>query len=527
MPSETTNGDTSNRAKDISKRDESCISPHIWSSITDCLDNAERLLLAAAKIDEERIHNVSYYLAGLALEEIGKADMIATDFSVSHRSQESRWIEKYSLDHVGKLFWALWGPSLGHELITTELLNSFKGLAKHIYDKRLRGLYVDALGEQDILPKDAVTEEEAKILLGLTRARLEIARQWEPHVLTDEKQADLRWYSKATSYPEKRNMILGQKSMEKLVELGDAGAWIHWLRIEFEQADAEAHARTEQELQRLDPPEEEALNPKWQMRIRLYTNSHSIRPKTLNTWNSISNSIKLISVDGKKQQLLVDFNMPKAVLADSLWWVGWGVAHKFITALNIGAMGFFWWYVPEHISRYYEKLTDVEEKLDYSVERSPILKLNWHKDVLSEQELRNTAVCFGMLPGPNDKEKHEPFGHYFTGLGFLGKTDIHMQFEANAYQSFYSALKTGMRIYNDWDEKSPFADTFNRLTCDFITDSSARSRIVQIGESFATDQPVQSEITLSDVGTIKALCDYYFIMTFRRLMEERIQQKEN
>jgi len=127
------------------------------------------------------------------------------------------------------------------------------------------------------------------------------------------------------------------------------------------------------------------------------------------------------------------------------------------------------------------------------------------------------------LPGLGDKDKHEPFDHYLTGLGFLSKTDVHTQFEANSYQSFYLALKTGMRTYNDWNEEAPYSSAFDALTSDFFTDREARSKIVRIGESFSTGQPALAEITLSDVGTLKILCDFYFLLTFRRLMQQRRQ----
>lgn len=497
---------------------------YVWTSVTNCLDNAERLLLAASKLQDEGIFNVAYHLAGLALEETGKADMITADFCASQRPRERSWIDRQSCDHIRKLFWALWGPSFGRQLITAEQLASFEGLAKHIHNTRLRGLYFDPSGEQDILPKDAVTEAEAANLVSLARTTLEMARLGGPRVLTEEEKADLRWFNDATTDPEKRRLIMAQNSMAKLVELGSAGAWIHWLRLDFERAEAERRARTELELNRPEPSEEEAWEAKWRLRIRLHTSSHSIRPRTLNVWNGMCNWIKVSAVDGKKQQVLVDLTLPKVVLASGVWWAGWGAARKFVTALNIGSMGFFWWYVPEQISRYYEKLTDVEGNSEFGIDRSPILKLDWHRDALSEQELRDTGVCFAMLPGPDEKDKHEPFDHYLTGLGFLSKTDVHMQFEANAYESFYLALKKGMHVYGDWDGNEPFSDAFDRLASDFISDPAARGNIVRLGESFTTGQPALGEMTLSEVGTLKVLCDFYFLLTFRRLMQERTRE---
>jgi len=63
--------------------------------------------------------------------------------------------------------------------------------------------------------------------------------------------------------------------------------------------------------------------------------------------------IKLVS--SKKDELIIEFILRDNVPVEALWFFGWGLARHFVVALNIGTMGFWWWRMPEQISRYYVK----------------------------------------------------------------------------------------------------------------------------------------------------------------------------
>jgi hypothetical protein len=86
--------------------------------------------------------------------------------------------------------------------------------------------------------------------------------------------------------------------------------------------------------------------------------------------------------------------------------------------------------VPEQISRYYESLKDLETNRELAVERSPSLKINWGENrVLTEQDLRQVALCFVALPGPGRRDQHAAYNYYIGGLTFLSLNDIHWQCE--------------------------------------------------------------------------------------------------
>jgi hypothetical protein len=119
-----------------------------------------------------------------------------------------------------------------------------------------------------------------------------------------------------------------------------------------------------------------------------------VRPKILSTWIKRIDWIKLLPVPEKKDQLLVEFILGDNIPIEALCFFGWGVARHFVSALNIGTMGFWWWRMPQHINRYYESLEDLDTKRQIAVERAPSLKIDWGRNrVLSDEDLGRVTAC--------------------------------------------------------------------------------------------------------------------------------------
>jgi len=490
--------------------------------VSACLSNAEDLIRAARRVlDEEKLPNIAYHLAAIALEEIGKGILITIKYRVSQIDEErGASAGKHVEDHVRKLFWALWTPMFVRGRVTKEEFESLRGLAQRIHRQRLRGLYVETSPRLEILPKDAITESEAQSLITLASTRLEMAKSERFQELSEESKKVLRWFARVTQDPRHRNQIFGQTSMNKFAELGNALEWVRWLKQESEKAEAEGRALAEKELRRSEPLGEEAEQDKWKIRIRLYTNSHSIRPKTLGWWNKTSHRIRLLPVGNKRDQLRMEIILPKRIPVQGLSDVGWNMARKFVAALNIASMGFFWWYVPEHTSTFYEELWDVDSHHRMDLRRQPELRINWGRNALSQHELRKAAVFFSMIAHADRQEEHRPFDYYTTGLAFLGKNDIHLQCEPNAYQQFFEALKAGMRLYGDWDGEKPFEGAFEKEIVTLVPDEEERKRILELGQQLEKIPPITEGITLKEVAMLKILCDAYFTVKFRQQAEK-------
>lgn len=474
-------------------------------------------LVKAAKALPSTLDHVRYHLAVLALEEVGKADLIGMRSAASELGRPTEMIDNSIEDHIKKLFWAIWGPSFGREIITRQQIELTRGLATRLHEKRLHYLYVDP--DDALLPEDKVDHSEVENLVSLAEARVGMAKARGPLQVDESKTEDVRWFINATDDPDKRNQIFGNKSMNKLAELGETGAWICWLREVFTRHEGEMRALTDKELARERPEGEEAMKEKWRLKVRIYSHSHSVKQKALNKWNDVVMWIKLRATGhkvysaSKKDEMVCEFTLPKAVPAQALWDHGWGISRMFVTALNIGTRGFFWWYVPQDTRRFYEEIWDIEANAGVGIEAKPSLELNWGNLVLTEHDMNIAAVVFGYLLRIRGEEREKPFNAYITGLTFFSKIDWHFRFESNAFEQFFVSLKTALEVNGHWDGNAATlkAAAVAQLT-PMLKKTDNLEATIELG--LQLDQAKTTghfpAITLTEVMAIKLYCDLYF-----------------
>src|SRR5262245_11398872 len=84
-----------------------------------CREHARDLLRGALRLKEENLPHLAFHLAVLALEEIGKAGLVVVGH-IAQKHEDGAWPGKHASDHIKKLFWAIWGPTLGVERTTKE-----------------------------------------------------------------------------------------------------------------------------------------------------------------------------------------------------------------------------------------------------------------------------------------------------------------------------------------------------------------------------------------------------------------------
>lgn len=487
-----------------------------------CIGHSNDLLDGAKLLFGSGKRNIAYHLAALALEEIGKATMIVTGLILPRRESELTFLERYSDDHIKKLFWALGMPSLGKEQITAQQIRAYQDLAREIHYKRLAGLYVDPnIGVQ---PRSVIPQGEIKNLISLAEARIRIEELNKLQQLNPEEKENLQWFLNATEDDEKRKLIFGRKSLDKRKELGHTKEWIRWLREQFEETERKNQELSKKELSRIPPNEEGAQQPKWKYRIRLTTSSHSIRRRVLAWWNDISDSIKLYP--GKRKELIVEFTLPKKIPVQGFWWVGWGLSRKFVVALNIASRGFFWWHIPKDVSRFYEKLVDVENDSDVVIDRSPKLELSWGNNVLEQAELVNTSMVFYYLPNWKDDKAIVPFNFYVTGLSLWSKSDIHVQFEPEVFMNFFRSLQAGMQFYGHWNKKESFEKAIERVFALCAPRLESYPEYIRLGLEFGQLKKPPRQITPSEVGMMKIMCDLYFLYVFRNMAKADKDRQE-
>lgn len=282
---------------DASSNDAGRIDEQAVAAMQACVEHAEALLASARAVRAINHPNIAYHLAALALEELGRREIIGVQSVASKRPDEPSWPEKHALDHIKKLFWCFFGGAFAYQRLTAKALEELTGLATAIHENRLAGLYVESNEGGLSIPQDAITPEQSDALIELAAARLEIARNQElrDHIPPDEIELQA-WFLKTADDPEKRRMIFSGGSMAKLADLKNAKAWALWVKEQFDKADAEGRAAVEHELERSRNLPQQGTKDKWKLRIRIISASHKIRPKALTRWNKSIEWIKLVYV---------------------------------------------------------------------------------------------------------------------------------------------------------------------------------------------------------------------------------------
>jgi AbiV family abortive infection protein len=282
------------------------LDPKKQEAMQACIDHGRALLNSARAVQASGHPNIAYHLATLTLEELGRRELIAVQTIASTREIQPAWMQKHTQDHIKKLFWCFFGGAFLSEKWTRERLEGMEGLAQRIHTKRVGGLYVDTGDDGLTIPAETITAEEAESLIEFAAARLSLAEAATPRDDISQEDADLQtWFLTAAEDAETQRYVLSGSSLAKLAELGDARAWVLWLKKQFDDADDRARDAAATELQRSRSLPSVGTKEKWKIRIKLLTGSHSIRPKELTDWNKTIDMIKL-STSHRKDQLLVD-----------------------------------------------------------------------------------------------------------------------------------------------------------------------------------------------------------------------------
>ncbi|NIA68600.1 AbiV family abortive infection protein [Pelagibius litoralis] len=499
-------------------------------AMRECIVHARNLLNSARAVQGEGHPNIAYHLAALALEEVGRWELIALKAMSEHEPVPSTWMQKHMGNHVKKLFWCFFGAEFYGNKLTKEGLESMEVFARQVHANRLIGLYVEQTDDGVSVPAEAIDAREADTLIELADVRLEMAEARKLRVRLTADEIELQaWFLEATGDLEKRRMIMSDASLTKLAELKNALAWINWLKEQFDQAEREGRVAAEEELKRARLGKKGTGKDKWRIRVRIFTQSHLIRPKALTAWNKSTEWIKLSAVSGKKDQLDIDITLADSVPPQGVWWLGWGIARHFVTALNIGTMGFWWWRMPKQIDRYYERIDNLERKMEVTIERSPSLRIDWGENrVLTEGDLYTVSQCFAAMPAPADRDQHTPFNYYIGGLTFLSLNDVHWQCEKEAFGNFMESLKQMLAGRGAWQRDTPITPRLMAFLDQMFPEFDEREQYREIFDAYERKAVESATVTLKEVSFMKLFCDAYFLKEVRptalkSLAEERAE----
>lgn len=474
-----------------------------------CLKNAEDAISSAELLADKEVNHIAFQLLVLGLEEIGK--IFVGWYNLNNDAEEGKEPVKIPIDdHVKKLFWAIWGPSFGNEKFTTEQMAEIKSMASNLHDKRLSVMYTDL---NDTVPSsEKISNEELQIYLKMIRARLEMAKS-EGEAETEmewSKGEDIKWFMEATDKPDRRNFIFNHQSQEKLIEYGNVKEWIGWLREYYRKEEAELNEILQNELKNGGQKATAGFEPKWKLRIKLISQSHSIRATVLDKFNK-SNPYLKFSKGGGSHTLYIDLILDKSVPIQGIWNQGWIYSKILTAALNVGTNGLFYWNIATDIDKFYEKIWDLETNRQLSAKLNTSLQLDWssRKMVLAEEELVVTFMTFRYFSLMLTSEKFDAINDYMTALGMLAKNDMHLRLEKECFLLFFSAFEKALKQNETNESDFDIKEVGYKQLKSVIIDRTEFDKTIDLALAIRQGQ-LTSEVTLTEIIGMKQYSGLYF-----------------
>ncbi|HRA60091.1 MAG TPA: AbiV family abortive infection protein [Bacteroidia bacterium] len=480
-----------------------------------CLINAEDAIKTAEELKGKNVNHIAFQLVVFCLEEIGK--IFIGWYQINAKETWGKEHFKIPIDdHIKKLFWSIWGPSFTKKKVTKTQMEEFRKMASNLHNKRLDVMYTEL---SDTIPSSQkISNEDLEIHLKFARVRLELSKlegEMETN-LSDEKKEDLKWFLQITSEPEKRDFIFGNQSQEKLIEFGEVQSWIEWLKKHFETEKTELSGLLKTEFAKRKKANEVNHEPKWKIRLKINSPSHSIRANVLNKFNSSDSLIKF-SKGADAHTLIIDIILDKQTSITELWHQGWTFSNLLVASLNVGTNGLFYWNLPTNPDKFYEKIWDLENNKQLEAKLKPSFQLDWSskKMYLNEQEIVLTFLVLKYFTGNLNSENFVPIEYYMKALGMLAKNDMHLRLETECFFNFFLAFKDAVKNNENCLPDFDIKEVGFKLVEKLIKERKEFDKIIDIGIKLENGE-YQSKITLMEIIGMKQYSGLYFIILSAR-----------
>jgi hypothetical protein len=97
----------------------------------------------------------------------------------------------------------------------------------------------------------------------------------------------------------------------------------------------------------------------------------------------------------------------------------------------------------------------------------------------------------------------------------MAKTDVTLQFEGNAFEQFYRALKVASELYGTWDGESSFVEHFEGLGDPYFDDAVDRKAYLDAASAIEHGNMRELRVDLARVAGVKLLVDATLLRQFR------------
>lgn len=487
----------------------------------DLIESAERILSG-----DRPIPNISFHLVLLALEEVGKAELLAAR-EVSIGAQKVNGIDNRLDDHAFKLLWGLWSPSFkSSRSVEPEKFRELQEFSKRAHQQRLTALYVDTAADAGTVsaPRDAVSLADVTALLAVAKQNIRyVLAGHSPDVEAPNELLQYFWDVIADADMQRR--LFSDSFIAKYSELnGDARAWILWAKHEFEKIKRQEQSLLAVELSRV--VEQGAPHKKrWRAKMRVFCISHSIHAKVLRAWNEGMPSAKLVYVNNG--EILLELTLGDHFKISEVYLAGQSISKLILAALNAGTAGYFWHERPQTSAKYFETVEDLDNpgtriQLNggFDLQRQWLDPENGRKlTVLEEKHLDHAVKCALMFLQMKEEEAELIFQPYLAGLTMLGKSDAFFSLDQNTVQVFHVALEQALKHFGDWDgARESFMQTLHKVYEEIIPEEEHRALMFRHLLNSPQNQEQMQEWAVS----AKRLVDLYLTMVAHRVWKESI-----
>ncbi|NRB17624.1 MAG: AbiV family abortive infection protein [Rhodobacteraceae bacterium] len=484
-----------------------------------CLDHAQEVLDAAKRVGVGDFPFIAYHLSLVALEEVGKASMIAAQLATGNKI-ENTWIDKSLEDHVRKLQWALWSPTKSIDPI--EFKNA-REYARKAHALRLDSLYVNAKAEVDDTPaRELVSLEEAKQAFDMAVTRLDYERsRGTPDPEAHDTDDLLNWFLTTVDDPAQSRQLFSKSFIDRYHELGkDARDWITWAREEVLRREAEAQAFLDAELAKPSVSVDHA-KPKWRTKITVYTPSHSLRKKVLNRWNSKMGSAQLLWE--KKDQFTLQLTFRDNAQLSELASRSIHLSKLVVACLNIGSTGYFWFERAGFERQMFSDVRDLENKKRLKFDPQEGFWGDERAGALKDEHINYAIHCMMTFAPLAEADAAPIFRPYYDGLALMAKSDSFYSFESMARKAFIASLGAAFARYEGWDGKDEsFSSCYNAAFTPIMAEQEHRDQMLRV----LTGEGDPNESPLANLRSAKQMADLYLILVGQHNWSKILEQNE-
>jgi hypothetical protein len=209
------------------------------------------------------------------------------------------------------------------------------------------------------------------------------------------------------------------------------------------------------------------------------------------------------------------------VSAEALAPMSYRVARMFVAAMNIGSLGGFWWWRrAEQIEKFYQRLTDLKAApgLNIGLNMHAWPKFEWKREAVDDSELQRVGLCFGMIARLDRPVYQAVVEAYLTGLAFIGKSDLHLNFAPQAAERFATCLLDAIRHFGVWDgtdEGLPAA--ISGFFRPLFKQPEDEQELIDLLRQLRQQPLNVANITLEKAAILKLFCDVYLVKRFEMM----------